>query len=348
MIATMKDIAERCGLSIATVSRVLSPSGKPVPISDKTRQRVLQAAEELGYRRNRLAAALVTGRTQSIGVVSEIPVDSFSSRLIAGIQTICDRNDHSLVFGHANHLTTDILSSVELLLERCTDAIIIASKFPLADLDYAVERLGALDTPVILTDQSLDDPRFSYVVTDDRVGVRRLVDYLIGLGHRRIAFVSDIEAYTVNERLAGYRTSLALAELPWDGELVPKGNFTEASGAECIDGLLALPDPPTAVVAASDVVAAGILRRLRELDVRVPDHISVAGFADLLWTDMLGLTTVRQPAFEIGVTAAELALRLAQEPNLMNRKIALPVELIIRQTTAPPPARAVSGRGKGV
>jgi DNA-binding LacI/PurR family transcriptional regulator len=201
-----------------------------------------------------------------------------------------------------------------------------------------VERLLQSGTPVVLVDVS--HPKFSEVIIDDVGGGRRATQHLISLGHRKIGFLSDYEDstfyFTANRgRFTGYCTALKEAGISLRSEYVVHGKHSQASAYEMTHHLLNLADPPTTIFAANDTLAIGALAAAQEMDVPVPEELSVIGYDDIEIAEYLGLTTIRQALFTSGVEGGQLLLEAIEQPAHEPRRIILPTELVERETTAP-------------
>ena len=169
---------------------------------------------------------------------------------------------------------------------------------------------------------------------------RQAIDHLIGLGHRRIGFITGKPGVSsARERLAGYRDALRDADIPYDHKLVVTGDFLEERGYQATEQLLALEQRPTAIFTSADTAAIGAIKASRAAGLRVPDDISIVGFDDIPEASLVmpPLTTVRQPLMEMGTTAVRLLQRLMDEPEMTPRRTELDVELVVRGSTAPPP-----------
>lgn len=334
-IVTIHDVARHAGVAVATVSRVMNNTGQ---VRDETRQRVLIAVEELGYRPNRTARGLARGRLATIAVL--VPFVTHPSAF-ARVQGLVEAGREyglpvSLFDVEAPEHQGDHLRA--LTGDLRPEGLVIVSLHP---TDEECGWLHAAGLRPVLVDA--ERAGFSSVCIDDEAGGALATRHLLTLGHRRIAFVGDLEhdrfGFTSSQRRhLGYLGALAEAGItrrePYE-RTGPHGRDTARRHAH---DLLALDEPPTAVFAASDTQALGVLEAARERGWRVPADLSVVGFDDVDLSDHAGLTTVRQPLAESGRRAAHLAEEERHDPELPARRHVLDIDLVIRDTTAPPVA----------
>jgi LacI family transcriptional regulator len=338
---TIKDVAERSGVSITTVSHVLNEvPGKRV--SAKTRQRVLDAAEELLYRPNRLAKGLRTQRTQMIGFLSDrVSTTPFASRMIVGAQDAAEAAGSLLLLLNSGGDSALEEREVEALLEHQVDGIVYALFYH----QIVTPPPSLTKVPAVLLDARTPDGTLSCVVPDEVGGARTAVETLLAAGHRSIAFVNndeDIPAHSL--RLAGYRQALEVYGVPFNASLVverlgdPRGGYAGAMT------LLTQPERPTAIFCFNDRVAMGVYQAATALGLAIPEDLSVVGFDDQeLISDSLlpGLTTVALPHYEMGRWAVETLLKQIESNDVTHvTQALLPCPLIRRASIGSPP-RAV-------
>jgi LacI family transcriptional regulator len=332
--ATSADVAARAGVSRTTVSFVLNDRAG-VTIPDETRQRVVQAARELGYHPHGAARALAGGASHTIGLVlrqspEQVAADALLAETLWGIGSEAHLGGYRVL---VEPLSPDGGRYSDLVLSQRVDGLIVSG--PRTD-DSELVGLVNDGFPIILQGSLPELPAPS-VDVDNRAGARTAVEHLLALGHRRIGCITNAPlAYTAAaDRLAGYRDALAAAGQPDDAGLVVQGAFDADSGRAAMEALLMSAPDLTAVFVASDVVAFGALRALREAGRRVPDDISVVGFDDIPLARHFDppLTTIRLPARALGAAAGrELVERLAGRAGIGRRLLA--TELIVRDSTA--------------
>jgi DNA-binding LacI/PurR family transcriptional regulator len=338
-ITTMRDIARAAGVSQSTVSRVLNDAPTRVPIAAETRERVLLASRRLGYRPNPHARSLRGASTMLIGAIVRDFSDPFFATVIEALAVEAMARGYNVVIGHAHGRVDEDIALTSVLETRYTDAIVMLGD--MQDQPRLLEDLRDSSVPVVATWQGTSPLEFPTIDVDERAGIVAGLEHLIDLGHRRIGFVSGRLpgdnwqrqiAFTdvVTERLGG---------VP-DGYLQVVDNSL-SGGEAALNALLALPEPPTAVVTSTDLVAVGVLHAAYSMSRIVPDQLSVVGFDDLLLAahTVPALTTVRMPIAEIVRESVELAIALARDPGASRAPHVRVYEptLVIRQSTAPPP-----------
>ena len=302
-MATITQVARHAGVGVATVSRVLN--GSPA-VREQTRQRVLEAIAELGYAPNPAARALSTGRTLSVGVVAPFFTRPSVIERLRGISHILAGSGYRMVLFDVERPGQD--SEFFRTLPGGLDGLLSISLCPPdADLD----RFAAAEMPVVLVDYPHE--RLPAVHTDDVAGGRMATEHLLELGHERIAFLGDFEhnyhGFTSSAmRRVGYQEALCAAGLEVDMELVRRASHGREPATVLTRELLDVPDPPTAIFAASDTQAMGVLEAADELGIGVPDDLAVVGYDDIEIARYAGLTTIAQPLEESGAVGAHLLL----------------------------------------
>jgi LacI family transcriptional regulator len=326
-VATISEVARHAGVGAATVSRVLN--GSPA-VRDETRLRVLDAIAELGYAPNPAARALSTGRTLSVGVVAPFFTRPSVMERLRGVSHVLAGAGYRLVLFDVERPGQD--AEYFRTLPGGLDGLLSISLCP-PDTDLA--RFESAGMPVVLVDNPHDC--LPAVHTDDAAGGRMATEHLLSLGHRRIAFVGDFEhnyhGFTSSAmRRKGYELAHAVAGLEVIPELVRRASHGRESSAVLTRELLELHEPPTAVFAASDTQAMGVMEAATALGVYVPGELSVVGYDDIEVARYAGLTTVAQPLEESGRRGAELLLAALSGADPGGRR--LDVELVVRSTTA--------------
>jgi len=331
---TSADVAARAGVSRTTVSFVLNGRAD-AKIPEATRRRVLEAAEALGYIPHAPARQLAGGRSRVIALVlrqsaEQVASDAFLVETLRGLAAAA-RTDGLRVMVEALSPNDAESSYVSLVRGQHADGLVLSG--PRTD-DPAFLELVRDGFPVVLQG-SLPEIPVPSVDVDNVTGARQAVDHLIGLGHRRIAMITNAPVvYTAAvQRAEGYRQALAAADIPYDAGLVDEGEFDAPSGHRAMVAILRRRSFD-AVFVASDVVALGAIGALRESGRRVPDDVSVIGFDDVPLAGFFDppLTTVRLPAFDLGQAAGEALIRRIADPSVVDRTL-LPTELIVRAST---------------
>ena len=302
---TIRDVARHANVGVGTVSRVLNDS--PL-VSEDARRRVRKTIEELGYRRSSTARRLSLGRTQTIGVVAPFfTTRSVVERLRGVVERLREWSDYDLLLFDVETLDQRADAFEDFAARDRVDGLLIVSLRP---SDEEVRRLQLERLPVVLIDVS--HPALARVVIDDEHGGRIAAEHLLAKGHRRIGFVGDAPSpfgFTSSElRRRGMRAALRSAGIKQPRALEKRGPHGREEAFEMALELLAMQDRPTAIFAASDVQAMGVIQAAASLELRVPEDVAVIGFDDIEEASVLGLTTVRQPLRESGARGAELLM----------------------------------------
>ncbi|HSJ34725.1 MAG TPA: LacI family DNA-binding transcriptional regulator [Acidimicrobiia bacterium] len=335
-VASLRDVARAAGVSVSTASRVLSGSSHPV--SQGTRASVMAAADELGFQPNRLARALATARTQSVGAVVHDVSDPYYAELVRGLEDVIGAHDHTLLVSSSDRDLDKELSLLGTFVANQVDAIILAAS-GLVGADYlervsvVLDRFVDLGGVVVVTaEHPYPAPRVGF---QNAEAMRQIIRHLLDLGHTRIGFLEGPPNLVVSGvRLSGYRAALEEVGLSFDPDLVECGWVSMEGGAAATSALMERARP-TAIAAGNDLMAFGALRRLREEGVSVPEKMSVVGFDDIEFAGYatVPLTTVRVPLAELGRMGGQLAMDLlgGMTPP---ETAALSPELVIRDSTA--------------
>ncbi|MBV1942174.1 LacI family transcriptional regulator [Streptomyces sp. BV286] len=324
----LEDVAARVGLSTASVSLVLRGVSGP---SERTRQRVLKAAADLGYQVDRTASMLASRRTRLLGVMVDVH-RPFHAELVEHLHTAAEAVGYDLVLSTQTR-TRDEHTAVETLLAFRSEAMILLGPTVPADTLAALDR----KSPVIAVGRRIADAALDVVRTADDDGVGQIVDHLVGLGHRAITYVDGGKGVIATDRRRGYRTAMRHHGL--DAHIrVLHGDHTEAAGERAARKLLEGDALPTAVVTYNDQSAIGVLAALARAVVAVPGQVSVAGYDDdtLSRLSCFNLTTVSQNAEEQARHAVAAAVERLDHGRTEPREVVLPPHLVIRGTTAEP------------
>ena len=324
---TIRHVAERAGVSIATASRALNDKGD---VSVPTRERVREAARSLGYSVDRSARALVTQRTRLVAAVVGDNAGHrdlsliFFGKVLAAISHRLAQSGYDAV----------LLQPLDVDPQQRFDAAVLIG---VDDDDALVAELAAREVPLVGVDVRCAGERAAYVGSDHANGVRLALAHLYALGHRQIAHVAGaLNTVAGLERLDAFRAETERLGLVVPDEYVRQGDFSSASGYREACALLALRERPTAIVAASDLMALAALQAIREVGLEPGRDVAVVGFDDLEAAALAHppLTTIRQDRRELGTLAATRAIELIEDPDSTRRETVLPVELMIRASSA--------------
>jgi LacI family transcriptional regulator len=326
---SLANVAKAAGVSIATASRVLNGSAHPV--SEPTRERVLDAARELGYSPSALARALVTQRSRIIGVMVGDIQDAYFAEITRGVEDIAGRAGYMTIVCNADRRTEIEVAQLGVLCDYHAEGIVFAGSGYIDDphggeLGGAVERARERGIRVLaLAKRDFECPR---IVADNRSAAYDITDYVLSLGHRRIAFIAGPPGlYASRDRLEGYRDAMADADAE---PLVVEGDFSYERGYAATLQMIAEPEPPEAIVGANDETAVGSLAALRQAGIEVPARISVAGMTDTRLARFSDMTTVSVPMYQFGAAAARRIVVGEEAPQ----ETVLPHRVVPRSTTA--------------
>jgi DNA-binding LacI/PurR family transcriptional regulator len=321
---TMDDVAAKAGVSRALVSLVMRDSPR---VSDHSRQKVLAAAAELGYRPNLWARNLASGQTQTIGVMLNDLHNPYFTEVAEGVAAAAGDAGKQILINSGWQREAGEIEAIEALLDLRTDGVVLGG--PRLSLDVLSQFASQVPTVSVSTYGEPDS--FDTISNDEAFGGGLVVDHLVGLGHERIAHINADQAAGGPQRQTGFVEAMRRYGL---APIVVEGDFNEAAGYEATGQLMALQHPPTAIFAANDLAAVGVLARLQQLGVRVPEEISVIGYDDtvLAGTGAVSLTTLHQPRQQLGRRAMELLLERIEGRTDARHELIEP-RLIARSTT---------------
>ncbi|MFP6681497.1 MAG: LacI family DNA-binding transcriptional regulator [Gammaproteobacteria bacterium] len=331
----MKDVAEYANVSVSTVSYVLNDTG---PVSADRRARILNAVRELNYIPNEAARNLKRRSASTIGLMIPDLSNQFFSLLASGVAHAAAAREFLVVLCSAENTEEAESGNARLLRSQRVDGVVYLTGFhesPTSLLE--LQSLG----PVVLVDELVPGADLPAVLADGRRGAREVAAHVVALGHKRFACLAGPTAlWTAEQRLAGYREALALGGLDPDTMAVHIGDYRMESGFKLAGEVLDVPlhTRPTALLCANDMMAIGALEYCRTYGLSVPHDVSVVGFDDVPMAPLLSprLTTVRQPAREMGIHAAELLLDLINGNVRPELPETFPVEVIVRDSAATP------------
>jgi LacI family transcriptional regulator len=325
---SIKEVAKLAGVSIATVSRVIN---KNPSVKEKNRQKVLKAIEELKFSPSVFAQRLASGRTNVVALIipryEGIFYSFYALEILKGIGTLCDVLRLDLLL----HLTDGKSFPNVSGIGGVIFADIIGNRH---QLDYVLER----KVPCVVINNYIEEPNINCIAIDNLKGAKEAVEYLINLGHKRIAHITgDLVTQAAQQRLEGYKTALKNKGFPINEEYIVRTDYSRGQARQAAEKLLSLTNIPTAIFVASDAMALEVINVIIEKGLKVPQDISVVGFDDNpsgLY-GKVALTTVRQPLIKMAEEAVKhLNLMMKGKSNQI-KKLILPPQLIIRESSAP-------------
>ncbi|EPE7079019.1 DNA-binding transcriptional regulator CytR [Cronobacter sakazakii] len=334
--ATMKDVAVRARVSTATVSRALM---NPEKVSQATRNRVEQAAIDVGYLPGSLNRNLKRNESRTILVIVPDICDPFFSEIIRGIEVTAADQGYLVLIGDCAHQNQQEKTFIDLIITKQIDGmLLLGSRLP---FDASKEEQRNLP-PMVMANEFAPELELPTVHIDNLTAAFNAVNYLHELGHQRIACIAGPEEMPLcHYRLQGYVQALRRSGMTVDPHYIARGDFTYEAGANALEQLLSLPQPPTAIFCHSDVMALGALSMAKRRGFRVPDDLSIIGFDNIALAEFCDppLTTVAQPRFDIGREAMLLLLSQLNGHTVSSGSRLLDCELVLRGTTRAPKPR---------
>jgi len=323
---TIQDVAKKAKVSVSTVSRVLN--GK-ADVASETQDRILSVIENLGYTTNLAARSMRSRKKNLVGLIMPDIAYPFAIEVMKGVNRAIAESEFDLLV----YTTGDVRKSgrasheqkyVSLLTNSISDGVIIVAP---------VANEISIDAPIVSIDPLASNPNYPAVHATNYQGAMEAMEYLLGLGHQRIGFISGrAELESSNRRLMGYRDALEKGGMSIDEELIAAGDYTTDTGVSCTRKLLALENPPTAIFASNDQMAIGVFQVAEELGIRIPDGLSVIGFDNITESKYMGLTTVDQFISEMGYVATQMLIKIINGTPLDEQTYQMQTRLIIRNS----------------
>src|SRR5918912_852823 len=328
MVATVEDIAQAAGVSVATVSRVLNGSPK---VASPTRRRVLRLMDQMAYAPNNLARNLRARGLRVFGLVISDIRNPFFTEVERGVEDAARASGFSVLLTNTDEQPEREAESLRMLLaERVAGVVLVSTG---GTRDESIQALLRLGIPLVALDRPLPNVQVDTVQTENALGVRLLVEHLVGHGHTRLAIISGPHSVgSAAQRARAFADALERLGLErraaWDIE----GDFREAGGHAAATRLLDAADRPAAVLVANNRMMLGALRAAQDLGLRIPDDGAIVGFAAPPWASLLAppLTTVAHATYDLGRTAAELLERRLADPHRVPATVLLPPRLVVR------------------
>ncbi len=344
--STIDDVAAMAGVSIKTVSRVVNNEPN---VRDSTRQLVLEAVRKLNYRPSASARSLAGKRSYLIGLLYDDPslYENPSSNYIVNIQQgalrVCQSEGYDLVIHPCDYRDKNLNKEIRSLIDHSrVDGLILTP--PLSDMDSLLATIKKTGTPTVTISSGILSESQTTVSTNDRTVCSAMTEYLASLGHTKIAFITGNRDHkALEKRFEGYQDGLKNAGLKFRRNLVIEGDNSFSSGEDCAKKLLRRKDPPTAIFAANDDMATGVIRVAHQMEIKIPEDLSISGYDDIPLAQQIypSLTTIRQPVRSMAETAVQLLMDQVRSRPAADKPRTIDACLRIRESTGP----AHSGSG---
>jgi LacI family transcriptional regulator len=329
---TVLDVAKLAGVAPITVSRVINNAGY---ISQGTKEKVEAAIQELGYVPNTLARGLRSKRTNTLALVVADITNPYFTSMARGVEDVAGSNGYTVIYCNTDESEAKEDKYANILVQRQVDGVLLV---PACGNARTVRYMDSNNISVVVLDRRISEKETNLVCSDSENGARALTELLIKLGHKKIAIITGPDnVSTATDRVVGYRQALQNAGFS-ENEQVYYGAFNQQTGYESTRIAMRSSKKPTAIFAANNFILIGVVKALRELNLRVPEDVSVVGFDDFPESMLIEpfFTVAIQPAYEMGQKAAELLInRINGERSEGCQKIILPTEIKVRKSTGP-------------
>lgn len=330
---TLKEVAEAVGVSTMTVSRVIN--NRP-NVDENTRKKILEAARKMGYTPNHVAKSLVSSRTYTIGVIIPEISHSFFPEVVRGIEEATNNKNYQIFLTNTSDSFGKEQKAINALRSKRVDGILVSSSLTTDDFSFYKQIIKS-GLPLVFFDRGVEDIGASCIGVNDKTASRQITEHLISHNYERIGYLSGPKRVSIGkERFDGYIEAMNRHKLKIDERLIIENGFNEKGGYEAMNKLLALPKEirPRAVVAVNDPVAFGAMDAIREAGLEIPNDIAIAGFTDDIRAKLVAcpLTTVQQPAYEVGKKAASKLIRTIENKDEPVENVELMTKIVIRKS----------------
>lgn len=329
---TLKQIAAELGVSVMTVSRALNNQDN---VEEKTKKRIVETAQKMGYTPNKVAKSLVSKRTYTIGVVIPEISHTFFAQVISGIENVTYKMNYQLLLTNSAEKAERERKALETLLAQQVDGILISCSEETNDYSH-LKKIIDSGKPLVFFDRCFEGLGASTVSVDDREGSQKMTQHMIDHGYKKFAYLRGPEISIGKERLVGFLDALKENKLEINDKWIVESGFQEKGGYKAMKQILELPgdDIPRAVLAANDPAAIGAMEAIEEFGYSIPEDIAICGFSDDIRARLLKcpLTTVFQPSESIGRKAAEKLIKVIEDKREPIENIDLLTDLVIRQS----------------
>jgi len=330
-MATIKDVADKAGVSVATVSHVINDTRY---VSSELTERVNEAMDEIGYHPNAVARSLKTNKTQTIGLIASDLSNPFFSTLLRGVEDRALEEDYSVIVCNTDETLDKERLYIDVLTQQKIDGLLIA---PTGKDDEDLLNLQERGVSIVFIDREIKGIEADAVLSDNVTGASTAIRHLVQLGHKRIGIILGLESVsTTRERLRGYKNVLKEKGIGYDPNLVKRGFSQVAGGIEATAELLDLSNSPSAIFSANNLMTIGAMKEIQRRDYSCPEEISLVGFDDFEWASTFKpkLTTIAQAPYEIGKKATDALLNRIEGCSGEAKEIRIPTELKVRESTA--------------
>ncbi|MBM7622545.1 LacI family DNA-binding transcriptional regulator [Sporohalobacter salinus] len=328
---TIKDIAKKAGVSIATVSRVLND--KP-DVSEDTKKEIQSIINELGYNPSGVARGLVLSQTYTIGLIIPDISNPFFPAVARGVEDEAKKSGYSVIFCNTDNNKKDEKEAIQLMKNKKVDGIILSLSI---HNKQELKSLKENGFPVVQIDRKIPDSALAAVTIDNVLSGYRAVEYLVKLGHKSLGHITgDLNTKTAQDRLKGFKQATKELEAVYKNEWILEGDYSKKAGYEGMKTILKQDERPEAVFIANDLMALGAYEAVYNYGLEIPDDISIIGHDDIEVASIVKpeLTTIVQPKYQLGVEAAKILIKQIENEDLADRKeIVLDPELVVRDST---------------
>ena len=329
MNPTIKDVARLVGVHPSTVSRVINDHPR---ISERTRNKVLFAIKKLGYTPDAIARGLKLKKTYTLGVLIPDITNPFFAEIGRGVEDAANKNSFNVILCNTDDKLKKERTYLEILKGKRVDGLILGTAHI---RDKSILELEKKKFPYILISRNIERLDKNCIIIDDVAGGIMATEYLIKLGHHRIAHITGpLKTRSALNRLKGYKLALKKYKIKYQEELVEEGDFRIKGGYQAMKRFLKLTEPPTAIFAANDLLALGAMQAIQKKKYHIPEDFCIIGFDDISLASFVypPLTTIRQPMQEMGALAVKMLLKIIEEGEFNQRKVVLKPKLIIRDS----------------
>ncbi|MGM0900335.1 MAG: LacI family DNA-binding transcriptional regulator [Bacillota bacterium] len=332
-MTTIKDVAKLASVSISTVSRVLNNSGYT---SEETKKKVFEAVENLNFRKNIVAAAMINKQTSTFGLIIPDIKNVFYADLTRAVEDAANQHGFNVILCNTDNDLNKEAEYISFLLQKGIDGIIFSTP-EIKNRNIKEVIKSRPDLPIVILGSKVVGVQVDEVLVDNFEGAYNATIHLLELGHKKIGFIAgQPDSYATIERQKGYEAALEEYQLSLDSENIMLDEFKVGSGYNKGKEMLLRKNRPTAIFAGNDAIAVGVYKAARELDIEIPEELSIVGFDDSQYAEIVypSLTTVRTPILEMGEKAIEMGILLSKKNKKFKETITFQPELIVRSSTS--------------